>query len=118
MFDAVGGSTDVFYTYDVGLFYACAAFVFWRPHAEFSHSAYGKWRLLGKCMTAHSPMAIDMLTHIAGKCKIYAWKSGGSFLGLDFRGTTDFTFPRAGWKPKGARSTKFADESGEAKLSR
>ena len=58
------------------------------------------------------------LGHIAGKCKIYAWKSGGSFLRFDFRCTTDFTFPRAGWKPNGARSTKFADESGEAKLSR
>ena len=44
------------------------------------------------------------LTHIASKFKIYAWKSGGSFLGFDFRCTTDFTFPKAGWKPNGAPS--------------
>ena len=49
------------------------------------------------------------LAHIAGIFKIYAWKSGGSFWGFDFRCTTDFTFPRAGWKPKGARSPRASE---------
>ena len=50
------------------------------------------------------------LTHIAGKCKIYAWKSDGSFWGFDFRCTTDFTFPRAGWKPWVGKGTHFWGE--------